>query len=213
MVSASRRLHEERIRKGITLEEAAKATKIRLQFLEDIENGQYNKLPSGTYAQGFVANYAEYLGLPKREMHALFRREFQGEKDFRVLPQGLTKKTDFPVHQRRVRQTVIVITLIVLLGLSYLFFQYRSFFFNPPLDITSPKNNAIIKSQSVTVNGKTDPNASLLINSLPVTINSDGTFSKTLDVFTGKTTIKITATNKFGKVSTTERIIDIQPVN
>lgn len=211
MVSASRRLHEERIRKGITLEEAAKATKIRLQFLQDIENGHYNKLPSGTYAQGFVANYAEYLGLPKKEMHAMFRREFDSEKEFKVLPQGLTKKTDFPVHQRRIRQTAVVIGIIVLLGLMYLFFQYRSFFFNPPLEITSPKNNASIKAQSVTVIGKTDPNATLVINSLPVTINDDGTFTKTIDVFTGKTTIKVVSKNKFGKESVVERIIDIQP--
>lgn len=213
MVSASQRLQEERIRKGLTLEEVAKATKIRLQFLEDIENGQYHKLPSGTYAQGFVANYAEYLGLPKREMHALFRREFQGEKNFTVLPEGLTKKTDFPVHQRRIRQTVLVVGIIVLLGLLYMFFQYRSFFFNPLLEVATPKNNAIIKSQSVTVKGKTDPNATLFVDSLPVTIESDGTFSKTIDVFTGKTTIKIVSRNKFGKESTVERIIDIQPTN
>ncbi len=213
MVSASKRLQDERIKKGITLEEAAKATKIRLPFLEAIENGQYNKLPSGTYAQGFVANYAEYLGLPKKEMHALFRREFAGEKAFTVLPEGLTKKTDFPLHQRRIRQTAFVVGGIVLLGLLYVFFQYRSFFFNPPLEISTPKNNAIIKSQSVTITGKTDPNATLFVNSLPVTIESDGSFRKTIDVFTGKTTIKIVSKNKFGKESTVERIVDIQPIN
>lgn len=213
MVSASKRLQEARLQKGLTLDDVSRETKIRLQFLEAIENGQYHKLPSGTYVQGFVANYADYLGLPKREMNALFRREFQEEKSFTVLPEGLTKKTDFPVHQKKIRQTFLIMGVLFLCGLFYVFLQYRSIFFNPPLEITEPENNASIQSHTITIKGTTDPNVTLTINSIPVSINADGTFTKALDVFTGKTTVKVKAINKFGKETVVERVFDIQSDN
>jgi cytoskeletal protein RodZ len=57
------RLHEARDKKGWSLEEAEKATRIRARFLEALEADDYAALPSGTQARGFLKIYAEYLGL------------------------------------------------------------------------------------------------------------------------------------------------------
>ena len=73
MVHVGEKLSEERIRRGLTLEEVAKATKIRASFLQAIEKGEYKKLPSGTYVHGFVRNYAKFLGLPEYEILSLFK--------------------------------------------------------------------------------------------------------------------------------------------
>lgn len=53
-------------KKGLSINDAADATKIRMSFISAIERGEYKKLPSGAYIQGFVKNYIEFLGLPKR---------------------------------------------------------------------------------------------------------------------------------------------------
>ncbi len=47
----------------ISLAQAAKATHIRLHYLEALENGQFNLLPSLTQGRGFLRSYAQYLGL------------------------------------------------------------------------------------------------------------------------------------------------------
>src|SRR3989344_8168593 len=97
MLRAGERLQEIRLEKDLSLEEVSENTKIKKNFLEYIEKGEYNKLPSVSYATGFVRNYAKFLGLSEKEMLALFRREFDSEKAYRVLPKGFESKEDFQI--------------------------------------------------------------------------------------------------------------------
>ncbi len=59
-------LHEElkivRLQKSISLEEIAKKTKIRLDFLERIEEGDYTVTPS-PFVRAFLREYAEVVGI------------------------------------------------------------------------------------------------------------------------------------------------------
>ena len=83
MTTAGQKLKAARLEKSLTLEDVSKATKIKSSFLEYIENGEYQKLPSVSYAHGFVRNYASFLGLDEKELLAIFRREYKFEKRFR----------------------------------------------------------------------------------------------------------------------------------
>lgn len=63
MQSIGERLEEARKRKGISLREAAEATKIRSDYLGQIEQNQFDfELPE-IYKRGFLKNYARYLDL------------------------------------------------------------------------------------------------------------------------------------------------------
>src|SRR5664279_124356 len=115
MVRVGQRLYKERIQKKLTIDEIAKATRIKPIFLQAIEQGEYNKLPSPAYAIGFVRNYADYLGLPKAEITALFRREFDEKKAFKVLPDSLVKTKEFPVKRFQIQQSIFVIIFFVVL--------------------------------------------------------------------------------------------------
>jgi cytoskeletal protein RodZ len=48
---------------NISLKEAENATSIRMSYLQSIEDGDLSKLISPVYAQGFVKQYAGFLGL------------------------------------------------------------------------------------------------------------------------------------------------------
>ncbi len=64
MQSIGERLEEARKRKGISIREAAEATKIRTDYLHKYESNQFDlKLPE-IYVRGFLRNYANYLGIP-----------------------------------------------------------------------------------------------------------------------------------------------------
>ena len=56
-------LKAERERRGLALDDAAEATRIRATLLAAIEADEFDRLPGPTYARGFVRAYAEYLGL------------------------------------------------------------------------------------------------------------------------------------------------------
>lgn len=211
MVKASERLKEERIEKGLSLEEVSQSTKIKVVYLDCIEKGEYNKLPSVSHASGFVRNYAKFLGLNEKEVLGLFRREFDSDTAYRVLPKGFEAKEDFPLKGIKIRQTFFLAVFIFLLLIGYILFQYRYAFISPPLSINSPLQASIIKSSEITVSGKTDPDSTIYINKNVVTVEKNGSFEKTISVFPGKFTIEIKAINKFGKTSEIKRTVDIQP--
>ena len=49
--------------RGLSLEEAERATKIRKRYLVGLEEDDYTVLPDAVYAQGFLKTYANFLGL------------------------------------------------------------------------------------------------------------------------------------------------------
>ncbi|MEZ7843624.1 MAG: helix-turn-helix domain-containing protein [Opitutales bacterium] len=63
MQSIGERFEEARKRKGISLREAAEATKIRSDFLGNIEQNKFNFDLPEIYKRGFLKNYARYLKL------------------------------------------------------------------------------------------------------------------------------------------------------
>ena len=63
MQTIGERLEEARKRKGISLSEASEATKIRSDFLQNIEQNQLDFDLPEIYKRGFVKNYANYLKL------------------------------------------------------------------------------------------------------------------------------------------------------
>ena len=200
-----------RLEKGLTLKDVSKGTKIKIEFLEHIEEGEYNKLPSVSYAYGFVRNYAGFLGIPEKEIMPLFKREFDEEKVYRVLPRSFEKTEEFSVSRLRIRQTVAILVIAFILFLGYILFQYRYAFIDPPLDIISPAKNFTISSSQVTIVGKTDPNVTVYVGMGLVSVDQDGTFKKTINVFPGETIIQIRVVNKFSRETDKQLKIEIKP--
>ncbi len=62
--SQLKKIREER---GISLEQVASATRIRLAILQDLEDEEYSELSSSAQTKGFLQLYADYLGLKEEE--------------------------------------------------------------------------------------------------------------------------------------------------
>jgi hypothetical protein len=56
-------LAEERRRRGLSLEQVASATRIRVAHLAALEDGNLEALPGAVYARGYTRTYARYLGV------------------------------------------------------------------------------------------------------------------------------------------------------
>lgn len=208
MVRLGHLLSQQRMRKKLTLEDVARATKIKASFLGFLERGEYHKLPSPAYAKGFVTNYAAYLGIPRAEVIALFRREFDEKRAYKVLPDSLTKQ-HFPLYRIKIQESLLIIVVLLLLFAGFLFFQYRSAFIAPPLTVVSPKANAVV-SQDITISGRTDSEATVTVNNQAVSIDKNGEFTKMLTLFPGKAMLVIKAKNRFGKETTVQREVEVK---
>lgn len=63
MQNIGERLEEARKSKGISIREAAEATKVRGDYLHKFESNQFDITLPEIYVRGFIRNYATYLGL------------------------------------------------------------------------------------------------------------------------------------------------------
>lgn len=64
MQTIGERLEEARKKKGISIREAAEATKIRGDYLSKFENNQFDINLTELYVRGFLRTYAQFLRLP-----------------------------------------------------------------------------------------------------------------------------------------------------
>jgi cytoskeletal protein RodZ len=60
-----RRTREE---KGLSLDQVVEAIRIRKEFLQALEEEDFDRLPAAVYVKGFLRNYATFLGLDAQEI-------------------------------------------------------------------------------------------------------------------------------------------------
>ncbi|HEY70768.1 MAG TPA: helix-turn-helix domain-containing protein [Anaerolineae bacterium] len=63
MDAIGQKLRDAREKLGLTLNEVERITRIRVRYLEMLEKGDFDAMPSIVQARGFLKNYAEFLGL------------------------------------------------------------------------------------------------------------------------------------------------------
>ena len=211
-------LREQRERMGVTLQQAAAATRIREKFLQAIESGDYQSLPGTVYTKGFLRNYAEYLSLDAEEMVALYTGERGGSEPTRSFsPMKPLVKRSF-IFTPTVLGPVVVLAG-VLLFVGYVYYQFTNFAVAPRVDITDPPGDAVSQTAEYTVKGKTNPEGRITVRTSPGldTINDvhpakDGTFSVTVPLKPGPNHVEVQVLDPSGKLAQASRTIQLNPV-
>lgn len=119
MGSIGETLREARHRKQVSLEEVARATKIKIEILEHLEADEYNRLVSPTYAKGFIRIYGDYLGLDGRALADSFIQSQGG-----LQRKGLHLETAAAANRRRaelhlsLRGVVLVVAVLTVIAVA-----------------------------------------------------------------------------------------------
>jgi len=210
MKTAGSIIREERIRRGISLEKAEGATRIRKKFLTAIEQDDYSVLPSLLYAKGFIKNYSEYLGLDSGTVLAFYRRQID-EAHVTTLP-----KKDKEVFRSSWSQLTpgrfvgLLIGILIVVFFAYFITQYRRLSEAPILTIEKPANNVVVKERKIDIMGKTDNDATVTINGVTALVRPDGSFFDQITLEVGVNSITISAVSRYGKTTTLVRKVGLQ---
>lgn len=99
LVSAGVLLSNERVKRGISIQEAADYLKLSRKQVEALENDDYSSLPGTTFVRGFMRNYAKFLELDLEPIMAWLDSQVPNTApDARpaaaVTPQGTTVSTE-----------------------------------------------------------------------------------------------------------------------
>ena len=116
-------LREARNRRKVELSEVEAAIKIRIRYLQAMENEEWDALPGGAYTRGFIRTYASYLGLDGERLADDYRRSTAppgGERvPKRVEPVQTGARGDRPWISRRVLAVAVTLGLIaVVVGIG-----------------------------------------------------------------------------------------------
>ncbi len=106
-------LRRARMASGRELSEVATALRIRLIYLEALEEGRFDDLPGATYTTGFLRTYSEFLGIDPDEMVERLKRETATGDSQRDLT--------FPVPPKEGRNPKpwLILVVLVVAGLAY----------------------------------------------------------------------------------------------
>ncbi len=100
MQTIGERLEEARKRKGVSIREAAEATKIRGDYLQKFESNQFDLGLAELYVRGFLRSYAQFLKLPADKI----------VNDFNGLGHGATARPRAPSREIYGRMDLSVAT-------------------------------------------------------------------------------------------------------
>ena len=99
MESIGENLREARHNRKASLEDASRATKIKIEILEQLESDEFDRLAAPTYTKGFLKLYAEYLGLDSQSVVDAYLRSQGG-----LRRQGLHVETEKAIRARKPRE-------------------------------------------------------------------------------------------------------------
>jgi cytoskeletal protein RodZ len=122
--SVGKKLQQARLSKQLSIEEAARVTRIRPDKLLDLEEDNYSNFPSMSYAKGFLLLYARFLGVDVRDYaDTLHAPNPVSSDDYEYLnaaasgPPPPPSRRPYHFAPRRERTIVPVIVFAMLIGL------------------------------------------------------------------------------------------------
>ncbi len=184
--------------KGYSIKEASVKLKIPVEYLNAIENENWQLLPGEIYIKNFLKIYCEFLGVH-------FGLSFNYYKKHKEL--DLLKKTD--IKQNKIKEYVNNVTphtfrkiffiVVLIFFLGYIYYETSNYLKPPKLEILSPNKDYITKDNLIIINGKTDEEALLYINGEGISLEKDGVFSIEVKLKYGLNNFEIISQRKHGR--------------
>lgn len=118
-------LREARVRRNLTLQQVEEDTKIRVKYVQAMENEDFDIMPGPTYVKGFLRTYATYLGLDPDVIIGEYRSREGRTSRIQEEPFGGVSTLGRP-RSHRGRNTIVFVAVICLLVLGVIWVLGRS---------------------------------------------------------------------------------------
>lgn len=196
------KLKNARIEQSGILEKISRKINIDVKYLRALEMNDYNKFSDNFYCKKILKKYVDFLNLDFESINNLLLEEMNIVKvNHKKTDIFLTKKIkwkNFIIFPKLSKGIIII--FLVLTCLSYLWFTLQSVFSPPELAILNPvQNNLVIDEKYVIINGVADPETKIRINDNMVLSDTDGEFSKEVNLKNGINNVVIVASKKYSK--------------
>lgn len=112
-------LREARVRRKLTLQQVEEDTKIRVKYVQAMENEEFDVMPGSTYVMGFLRTYSSYLGLDPEVIVGEYRS--RGLRSSEPPEPFGGSSIIGPPRSHRGRNTVLFVAVVCLLVLGVIY--------------------------------------------------------------------------------------------
>lgn len=201
MLSVGTIFSRERQRRGLTLKQVEKQTRIREKFLAAIESNDWSLFSSKIYITGLIKNYSKFLDLDEERMSAYFRRDYERREEVKF-----KKRVESKYFKSETRRFIFLgISAIILVFVAYFGYQLNSYFAPPSIKILSPQQTDIRNTDKITIHGKTESDATVVIFEERIYQDKNGSFVYDFPLHPGTNKLVIDVTGANGKKTRLER--------
>jgi len=190
-------LKQTRLDKDLTVEDVSLKIKIPKKYIIALESEDKKCFPDEPYCSLIIKDYADYLGLNGQNLVKLFRRDF----DHRNISRKINNYSGLSITPQLTFKIGLLLTLLCFLG--YIFFEYQKFNRPPPLRVNWPQHISEL-SNTIDINGVTDSEATVRINSDLILLDNNGKFSKKIKI-DNLQQITVESQSPHGKKTTIEK--------
>ena len=212
IVTVGECLKRKREELGISVKDLGDKLRIKVDYLEDLEENNYEKLPPDVYVKGFIKSYSELVGFNPEKMVELFKKE----KEIEDKVENRDKKEKKCEKKFAIRKYITITPKIITVFLSFLilsiigyyfWYQLSSFNSEPYLFVSSPFADEVTNDSETIVSGETEIGIILKINGEDVFVDEEGYFRENIMLQPGKNVLIIEAVNRFDKTAEETRNI------
>jgi cytoskeletal protein RodZ len=195
---------------GLTLSEVSAKTEVSAKFLQDLEAGNYDKLPADVYVAGFLRKLGVLYSIDSKVLIEQYKKE-------RQIQTHITKSYSLNLSMwenlfKKVIVTPRLLSLVsaavfVAISCAYIIWQVILINKAPALEIFEPQDQQVVTETYVKIRGKTDSGALLSVNDQTVFVDSEGDFQTQVGLTPGVKELVFVVSNKFEK--TTRRSVKV----
>jgi hypothetical protein len=181
--------------KGVTTEKLAQLTGISDRYLTALVGDELGKLPPAPYVHGYVLRIAEALGMDGEALWQEYPKDpgtlrRSGKRDMLPMNRFVTPQ---------INKRVLGIGALVILVVVYGIIRLPSIVGMPTLTLTSITDMMVVSTSTFTIVGSMNPADELTINGEAVYPESNGTFSRSVELESGFNTFEFRVKRFLGK--------------
>ena len=150
--AVGRLLRDQREARGLTIKAVEMALRIRLQYLEAIEQGRFDLLPGAAYIPAFLRAYALHVGLDPEKVLTAY--QLSGAVPIK---RPVALPADFPLAEKRAPIGLAVLTVLLVIGAGYAVWHYLPRQQSIVAEKVPPVPDRLLSSRPATVEQPTAP--------------------------------------------------------
>jgi len=216
--SVSELLRQAREDAGLSVREVATKTRIPEKYIWLFEDkSSLAEAPEDAYSKIYLKAYGKFLGFDTVSIVDLHRRERAQTPKSTIRIEPTERKhpiTAVGSSEMVVTPRVIHTAMLGLAGaglVAYLIYGVIALISPPKVTLLAPYDGMTTTDRNILIEGRTEQEASIMINGKSVNPDESGKFRDTIDLQEGVNTISVSGSKKYSKAMVVNRRVIVLP--